>query len=169
MPDAAAMPPAHGGPTSARGGGRAAPPDVHELTDAVAQLRRALRRGIRDAYPWETLPMAQVELLQQIRERPGQPVAALAAGLRLAPNTVSTLLKPLFNAGLITRTTDPADRRIGRLGLTEAGLEQLRAWERAHEAMVGEAMADLPGAQREALRRALPALTALAERLRALD
>jgi DNA-binding MarR family transcriptional regulator len=142
---------------------------VHALTEAVAQLRRALRRGIRDAYPWETLPMAQVELLQQIRERPDQPVAALAAGLRLAPNTVSTLLKPLFEAGLITRTTDPVDRRIGRLGLTDAGLDQLAAWERAHEALVGDAMAGLPGAQREALRRALPALTGLAERLRALD
>ena len=36
--------------------------DASALTHVITRLRRALRRSIRSDYPWESLPMAQVEV-----------------------------------------------------------------------------------------------------------
>jgi len=41
--------------------------DAWLLTELVTRLRRVLRASIRTDYPWESLPMAQVELLQRLR------------------------------------------------------------------------------------------------------
>ena len=42
--------------------------DARQLTDVVTRLRRALRKSIRTDYPWESLPMAQVELLMSLAD-----------------------------------------------------------------------------------------------------
>ena len=97
-----------------RKSGRAAV-DAWLLTDIVTRLRRVLRASIRSEYPWEALPMAQVEILQRLRDEPGLRVNDLAARHRLANNTVSVLVQQLVAADLITRTPDPVDRRAVRL------------------------------------------------------
>jgi DNA-binding MarR family transcriptional regulator len=142
-----------------------APSDVRVLTEVVTRLRRALRASIRTDYPWESLPMAQVELLQTLAERAPMRVGELAALLRLAPNTVSGLVSQLIEAKLVARDGDPADRRVARLSLTEAGHEQLAAWQEAHERRIGAALARLSATDRSAVRRALPALDHLVDHL----
>ncbi|HEY3895976.1 MAG TPA: hypothetical protein VGL88_11475, partial [Pseudonocardiaceae bacterium] len=62
------------------------------LTEVVTRLRRALRTSIRTDYPWESLPMAQVELLLALHDHQPARVGQLANLLRLAPNTVSGLV-----------------------------------------------------------------------------
>jgi DNA-binding MarR family transcriptional regulator len=142
-----------------------APSDARTLTDVVTRLRRALRASIRTDYPWESLPMAQVELLQTLAERAPMRVGELASLLRLAPNTVSGLVSQLMEAKLVARDGDPADRRVARLSLTEAGQEQLVAWQQAHERRIGAALGRLSQVDRAAVRRALPALHHLVEHL----
>ncbi|WP_137813560.1 MarR family winged helix-turn-helix transcriptional regulator [Gandjariella thermophila] len=139
--------------------------DVRSLTEVVTRLRRALRASIRTDYPWESLPMAQVELLQTLQEREPMRVGELAALLRLAPNTVSGLVTQLIEARLVARDGDPHDRRVARLSLTKAGHEQLAAWQEAHERRIGAALARLGATERAAVRRALPALTRLVDHL----
>src|SRR5215469_16436908 len=94
--------------------------DAQQLTDVVTRLRRALRSSIRTDYPWESLPMAQVELLQTLAAGPLR-VGELAARQRLAPNTVSGLVGRMLDAGFVDRQPDPGDRRTARIALTEAG------------------------------------------------
>ncbi|MCK7624421.1 MarR family transcriptional regulator [Streptomyces sp. RS10V-4] len=137
--------------------------DSRLLTEAVTRLRRALRASIRTDYPWETLPMAQVELLQVLAEHSPARIGDLAARQRLAASTVSGLIGQMISAGLVARGVDPADRRASVVTLTEAGREQLTAWTRAHENRLDAALESLDEPDRTAVRAALPALFRVAE------
>lgn len=137
---------------------------AQRLTDVVTRLRRALRSSIRTDYPWESLPMAQVELLQTLAAAPLR-VGELAARQRLAPNTVSGLVGKLLEAGFVDRQADPGDRRTARIALTEAGHQQLLDWQQAHERRIANALATLSTADHEAVMAALPGLDRLAKAL----
>ena len=141
------------------------PPDARGLTDVVARLRRALRTSIRTDYPWESLPMAQVELLQSLAEAAPARVGDLATRLRLAPSTVSGLISQMITAGLVERGTDPHDRRVAVVALSEAGRRQLGEWNAAHQRRIAGALADLEPHERTAIDDALPALSRLVDRL----
>lgn len=138
-------------------------PDARLLTEAVTRLRRALRASIRTDYPWETLPMAQVELLQVLGEHSPARISDLATRQRLAPSTVSGLIGQMITAGLVAREVDPGDRRASVVTLTDAGREQLAAWTVAHERRLDAALAALDDGERAAVAGALPALFKLAE------
>jgi DNA-binding MarR family transcriptional regulator len=141
--------------------------DAEALTEVVNRLRRVLRAGIRTDYAWETLPMAQIELLQCLRdhEPAGIRVGEICAQLHLAPATTSGLVQQLVEAGTAKRQPDPADRRAAVVRLTNAGRKQLNGWQRAHERRLGNALSQLSVSQRAAVRAAVPALAALVDKL----
>ncbi|HWN32354.1 MAG TPA: MarR family transcriptional regulator [Pseudonocardia sp.] len=139
--------------------------DAGALTEVVTRLRRVLRTSIRSEYPWESLPMAQVELLLALREREPARIGELASRLKLAPNTISGLVQQLVEARLVGRGPAPADRRVAAVTLTPAGLAKLDEWELAHHRRLSAALADLGTADQAAVRAALPALARLVERL----
>jgi DNA-binding MarR family transcriptional regulator len=139
--------------------------DARLLTEAVTRLRRALRASIRTEYPWETLPMAQVELLQALAEHSPARIGDLATRQRLATSTVSGLIGQMINTGLVARAVDTADRRASAVTLTDAGHRQLAAWTLAHEQRLDSALAELDDRDRQIVRSALPALFRLAEHL----
>jgi DNA-binding MarR family transcriptional regulator len=141
--------------------------DAEALTDVVNRLRRVLRAGIRTDYPWETLPMAQIELLQCLRdhEPAGIRVGEICATLHLAPATTSGLVQQLVEAGTATRDADPADRRAAVVRLTKAGRRQLLDWQKAHERRLGTALGQLSAPQRAAISAAVPALAVLVDKL----
>lgn len=139
--------------------------DARLLTDAVTRLRRALRASIRSDYPWEKLPMAQVELLQVLGEHSPARIGDLALRQRLAASTVSGLIGQMMTSGLVAREVDPADRRASVVTLTDAGREQLAAWTQAHVRRLDAALNALDDSERAAVAAALPALFHLAEYL----
>src|ERR1700744_1742707 len=87
------------------------------LLKQTARIRR-VRRGPQGR-PGELarLPGPQRELVRLVRRRPGVSVAQAAAELGVAPNTVSTLVRQLTEAGMLVRTPDDSARRIARLKL----------------------------------------------------
>jgi DNA-binding MarR family transcriptional regulator len=143
--------------------------DAWVLTDVVTRLRRVLRASIRSDYPWEKLPMAQIEILQRLHAEPGLRVNDLAERHRLANNTVSVLVQQLVVAELVTRATDPADRRAVRLDLTDQGRRMLAEWRQAHERRFDAALDRLATADRTALVAALPALSRLVDELESAE
>lgn len=138
------------------------------LADTVARLRRAMRRAARATTPANPLAVAQLELMSRLSERPGARPGEVARALRLAPNTVTTLVNGLARAGMVSRADDPADRRTVRLRLTADGAEALAEWEATNERILHQAQRGLPADQRAALRTALPALAALIGEIDAL-
>ena len=140
-----------------------APTQARELTDVVARLRRALRRSIRSDYPWESRPMAQVEVLQTLRDTGAIRLGDLAAQLNLAQSTVSTLVGRLLADGLVARGVDPHDRRAAVLELSPAGRKHLREWDAAHRRRLSRALGTLRPSDRNRITAALPALAELVD------
>lgn len=141
------------------------PSEGKALTEVVTRLRRALRTSIRTDYPWESLPMAQVELMLALGEHEAARVGELATLLRLAPNTVSGLVQVLVTSGLVVRAPDPSDRRVAVVTLTAAGVDKLTDWEQAHQQRIGSALGRLAATDRAAVRAALPAFGRLVDHL----
>jgi DNA-binding MarR family transcriptional regulator len=91
-----------------------------ELFATVGRFRRQVRRfGGRPAIG-TGLPESQAELLRLVGRQPGISVRHAADELGLAANTASTLVSRSSADGLLVRTVDPDDRRVGRLRLTES-------------------------------------------------
>jgi len=136
------------------------------LSESIARLRRAMRKAARSAEPAKTLTVAQLELLSCLAEHPGSRPGELARMLRLAPNTVTTLINAMMPRDLISRTTADNDRRAVAMRLTERGERAVRDWQATNVAILSSAAAALSPAQQRALGQAVPALEALA---RAID
>jgi DNA-binding MarR family transcriptional regulator len=136
-----------------------------DLMEVVGQLRRSVRRRVRQDWPHAPLPEAHLELLRLVAERPGLRVQEAAGALRLAPNTVSTLVNKLAGAGLLERRRDRRDGRAAQLHLSGAAVERMAAWRDRRQALVVHALGSLAQADRDAVAGALPALRRLADAL----
>jgi DNA-binding MarR family transcriptional regulator len=136
-----------------------------ELLRAIASVRRVSRRHSGRPPELTALTGAQLELARLVRRRPGISVTDAAQELKLAGNTVSTLVGQLTEAGLIERRVDDADRRIARLELTDDLRTRMEEWREGRLVALGNAIDALPQAHRKRLVAALPALVQLAERL----
>ncbi|MCL1871958.1 MAG: MarR family transcriptional regulator [Promicromonosporaceae bacterium] len=135
--------------------------DAHDdaaLAQTVAQLRRAMRRAARAADPGTTLSVAQLELLSCVAENPGARPGHVARLLRLAPNSVTTLVNGLHAQGLVARTPDDDDRRAVLLTLTPDGEHAVERWQATNAAILRRALHDLHPAWQHLITAALPAL-----------
>ena len=136
-----------------------------DLLEAMSQLRRNTRRAVGKPWPAADPTGAQIELLRVVRRQPGVSVAAAAAELGVAANTVSTLVRQLSDVGLLKRNSDTRDRRVGRLALTEAARRRLDNWRDHRAGFLAEALDRLEPAEQEAVDVALPILARLADLL----
>jgi DNA-binding MarR family transcriptional regulator len=138
-----------------------------ELLAAISAVRRAARRGARRSSWTAPLPPAQSELLRLAAQMPGLTVAQAARELRLAPNTVSTLIGKLTDQGLIERTQSSTDGRSVLLNVTAKAQSRLAEWRDLRAELAAPVLASLPAADQEALAAAVPVLQRLAERMEA--
>lgn len=132
----------------------------------VGELHRLLRRSAAGRAHRVVLPEAQVELLLLVRAEPGISGKEAARRLGTAPNTISTLVRDLVDAGLLDRERDPADRRVVRLRLTEAAHARMADHARHRTALLTDALATLDPAARDAVLAAVPHLDVLLTALR---
>ncbi len=127
----------------------------------IARLRRAMRRAARATDPDNGLSVAQLELLSCVAENPGARPGRLAQLLRLAPNSVTTLVNGLQARGMITRAAGGSDRRTVSLRLTDAGDRAVRRWQQVNAGILRQALAEVHPAWQHLLGAALPALREL--------
>ncbi|WP_020575037.1 MarR family winged helix-turn-helix transcriptional regulator [Actinopolymorpha alba] len=138
---------------------------AEELLAGIGALRRGLRRSAGAEWFFGPLTGAQAELLRLVRRQPGISVTAAASELRLAANTVSTLVRQLSKAQLLRRDVDPTDRRVARLHLTEEAEARLSRSRDGRVHVVAAALQAMPAKQRRVLVNAVPALAELTLRL----
>lgn len=140
-------------------------PLVDTLLPTLGTLRRTLRRVGGSAVTDDTLTASQREVVLLVGRQPGRPVSEVARELGLAPNTVSTIVSRLVARGLVVRTTDPDDRRVGRLSLVAAAQARADAARQARRVVLTEALDALDPGQVEQIRVGVGALAALVEQL----
>jgi DNA-binding MarR family transcriptional regulator len=128
-------------------------------------LRRALRRRVDRAGGISELTDAQRELVRLVRRNPGIRVGAAATELRLAGNSVSTLVSGLIAEGWICRESDPADGRAGLLHLTEMAQSRVAEWRDRREGILAAALGRLDPEDLRRLEAALEPLSKLIDLL----
>lgn len=141
--------------------------EAAELLAAVGAIRRVARRAVRSSVIAEALPPARSELLRLTARRPGISVAEAAQELRLAPNSVSTMVTKLSTDGLLTRSKAGSDGRSVHLSVTPAGTERIAQWRDIRADAVGRALGLLGSADRQAIHTAIDALNRLAGQMEA--
>jgi DNA-binding MarR family transcriptional regulator len=136
-----------------------------ELLEATGLVRRTIRRALRQTAAPEPLPATHCELLRLAESRPGITVAEAAQELRLAPNTVSTLVGKLTSGGLLSRSRGTTDGRTALLTVTTSARQRLAGRRDLRAELTGQALGRLSQADRQALAAAVPALIRLAEEM----
>ena len=134
---------------------------VGELFTVVGRFRRQLRRSTGGGFDGTGLTQSQGELLRLVGRRPGISVREAAAELSLVPNTASTLVSRLVADGMLVRTVDEADRRVGRLRLTPSAQRIADESRAARRAALAAVLAQLDDAQIKDLAKGLDVLSEL--------
>ncbi|NSC21971.1 MarR family transcriptional regulator [Streptomyces albus subsp. chlorinus] len=132
----------------------------------IGPLRRAVLRTRRFDEALPDLPEAQIELLRTLAEDGPATPREVAGRLRIAPSTVSNLVRAMTASGLVERTPSATDLRTVRLAATPRALDLLGRYDRVSTGALRQALDDLAPESREALERALPVF---AELLTALE
>lgn len=148
--------------------GEQAKAEAAELLGALGTIRRVARRGLGSQSQARALPPARSELLRLTVRRPGISVAEAAQEMRLAPNSVSTMVSQLTADGLLTRDRAESDGRSVRLTVTGEGAARVAQWRDLRAELAGRALERLPAADRQAINAAVPALARLAEHMESL-
>jgi DNA-binding MarR family transcriptional regulator len=123
------------------------------LRVAVARLARQLRQhspGGLSPSQWSALVM--VEDKQSLR------IGDLAEREGVSAPTATRLVASLEEAGLLTRTTDPADRRTAYVALTDAGRDKLEWARGVRTASLAQRLSAMPEADVRRLVELLPLL-----------
>jgi DNA-binding MarR family transcriptional regulator len=126
---------------------------VGRLRLSVARLARLLRQ--QDASGMT--PTTTATLATVAREGP-LTLGELAAAEQVAPPTVTKAIAKLEAQGLIERISDPGDRRVCRVQLTDAGHRQIEANRSRRNAWLSDQLADLSPDERDRLAAAVDVL-----------
>lgn len=107
------------------------------------------------------LPAAQARLLATIEAQGEARIGDLAAVDHCSQPTMTTQVRRLEDAGLVTRTADPGDARAVRIRITPEGIRTLTAVRADRAAAIEPQLALLPPADRRVLADAVDVLRRL--------
>ena len=138
---------------------------IGELFSVVGRFRRQLRRSTGGGFDATGLTQSQAEMLRLVGRQPDISVRDAAMELGLVPNTASTLVSRLASDGLLIRTADPDDRRVGRLRLTKPAQGIADESRAARRAALSAVLDDLEPGQLDSLERGLKVLAEMTRML----
>ncbi len=141
--------------------------DATAQVEEAAQLRVTLVRLQRQlrARSDTFLTPSQTSVLARVEESGPLRMGALAKAEGTSPATVCRLIDSLAQDGLIERVPDPLDGRASLVQASPEGASVLGALRAQSTAALRSALDDLSVEERSVIRRALPALQALTDRL----
>ena len=128
------------------------------LRFAVARLARLLRQQDQSGFG-PTL----VAALASVERRGPLTLGELAAREQVAPPTITKIVEKLEANGLVTRTTDVADRRVNRVTITPKGAKQLATYRTRRTEWLASRLRDLDADEQARLLAALPVIERLIE------
>lgn len=117
-----------------------------DLLKVVARLNRFATQRTQLPLPW-----AQARLLSTIEDRGEARISDLAELDHCSQPTMTTQVRRLEDAGLVTRTADPGDARAVLIRITEAGVDVLARARIDRAAVIDPLLEQLTDAERAAL------------------
>jgi DNA-binding MarR family transcriptional regulator len=110
------------------------------------------------------LTLTSLSTLVTLSRKGPRRITELAASEGIAQPSVTSLVTSLERAGLVERRSDPADRRVVIVAITEEGAAYLHSRRQANAQAIVQAIGELPPEESAALIAAVPVM----EHLRAL-
>lgn len=141
-------------------------PIARSLLQASIDLRRVLRQFHEPGTADETLTPTQAELVSDVLAHPGTSIKESAARLRVAQNTVSTLVRQLVGRQILERRQSSGDARSASLHIAPGRDERRRRRADQRTLVLARAVDRLAADDRAALERAMPVIEALVEQVR---
>jgi len=132
------------------------------ILENVPVAMRAIRARMREGRP-PGISVAQLRALLYVRRNPGSGLSDLAEHLGTSVPAASELVSRLVRLELLTRETDPAERRRIRLTLSPGGAGQLEAAQRGAVDWLRGRVSGLGPERQRALVAALADLRALVD------
>lgn len=121
-----------------------------DLLSVVARLNRLANQRVRIP-----LPFAQARLLSTIEDQGEARISDLAALDHCSQPTMTTQVRRLEEAGLVTRTADPQDARAVLIRITSEGVTALRQARADRGAVIDPYLERLSDQDREDLTNAV--------------
>lgn len=121
-----------------------------DLLSVVARINRLANQRVR-----MPIPFAQARLLSTIEDRGEARISDLAALDHCSQPTMTTQVRRLEDAGMVTRTPDPLDARAVLIRITDAGIGALRQARIDRGATIDPYLEQLSDADRETLTEAV--------------
>ena len=121
-----------------------------DLLGVVSRLNRLATQRTRLPLPW-----AQARLLSTIEDRGEARISDLAALDHCSQPTMTTQVRRLEDAGLVTRTVDPGDARAVLIRITPDGVRTLVDARAKRAAVIDPLLAHLDPEQRQTLAAAV--------------
>jgi DNA-binding MarR family transcriptional regulator len=138
-------------------------PGITELASqlrlAVARLSRRIRQEAASA--GDELTASTQAALATIERLGPITLGELAAVEQVQPPSMTRIVARLEEWGYVTRVVDPADRRVARAVINDAGRALLARSRTRKDAYLARRVAELSEAERALLARALPLLERL--------
>jgi DNA-binding MarR family transcriptional regulator len=134
-----------------------------QYAETAARLRVAvarLARQLRQHSPGGLTP-SQWSALVSVEDHESLRIGDLADREGVSAPTATRLVASLEEAGLLSRATDPADRRTAYVGLTDAGREKLEWSRQVRTASLVQRLLAMPEADVRQLVELLPLLESL--------
>jgi DNA-binding MarR family transcriptional regulator len=129
-----------------------------ELLSAVARINRLATQRVR-----VKLPFAQARLLAAIEDQGTARISDLAELDHCSQPTMTTQVRKLEDAGLVSRATDPSDARAVLITITEKGVAMLTQIRVARSAVIDPYLNRLAEADRQTLADAVRVMRNLLE------
>ncbi len=128
------------------------PDSLNHLLWQVCRLNHARAHQLFDALG---VYRGQPPLLEALWEQDGLTHSNLAARLHVTPATMSRMIQRMEKAGFVARKPDPADLRVSRVYLTQAGKDIRSAIVQAIRTIEADTFAGFTLEERVLLRRLL--------------
>lgn len=126
------------------------------LLGVVARLNRMANQRTQPPLPW-----AQARLLSTIESQGEARISDLAALDHCSQPTMTTQVRRLEDAGLVTRTIDPGDARAVLIRITPEGVNTLSRVRTDRAAVIDPLLAQLDTEDREVLEAAVEVIRRL--------
>ncbi len=129
-----------------------------DLLAVVARINRLANQRVR-----MPIPFAQARLLSTIEDQGEARISDLAALDHCSQPTMTTQVRRLEDAGMVTRTSDPQDARAVLIRITPDGVAALRQARLDRGAAIDPYLERLSDSERERLTEAVAVLRRLVE------